>query len=73
MIQHALIDADGVLQDLAGGWVAALEPFVGKRAGEFLGARSVGLRAMHWRHGDGLDRLVAGAAALGLPMRRPGG
>ncbi len=199
VIRHALIDADGVVQDLPGGWVRALEPFLGSRAEEFLaetvvaeqpclrgesdfltalrgqvarwsldidadelyravwhrievhtdtlellrqvraqgirvhlattqeagraavmrrmydgdfdsayiscelgvakpsgeffrriladlgaapdevffvddteanveGARSVGLRAMHWRHEDGLDRLVAGAAALGLPV-----
>ena len=36
------------------------------------GARRVGLRAMHWRHEDGLNRLVAGAAELGLPVRLPG-
>lgn len=36
MIQHALVDADGVLQHLPGGWVAALEPFLGQRAEEFL-------------------------------------
>jgi putative hydrolase of the HAD superfamily len=202
-IRHALIDADGVVQDLPGGWVRALEPYLGTRAGEFLaetvvaeqpclvgqadflaalseqvdrwsldvaaeelyravwhrlevhtdtlellrqvrrqgigvhlattqeagraavmrqlydgefdsayiscelgvakptgeffrriladldaapdavffvddteanveGARSVGLRAMHWRHEDGLDRLVAGAAELGLPVRLAG-
>jgi hypothetical protein len=32
----------------------------------------VGLRAMHWRHEDGLDRFVAGAVELGLPVRLPG-
>ncbi len=36
MIRHALVDADGVLQDLPGGWVAALVPFLGERAEEFL-------------------------------------
>ncbi len=36
MIRHALVDADGVLQDLPGGWVVALQPFLGERAEEFL-------------------------------------
>ena len=35
-IRHALIDADGVVQDLPGGWVRALEPYLGTRAEEFL-------------------------------------
>lgn len=36
MIRHVLLDADGVLQDLPGGWVGALEPWLGERAEEFL-------------------------------------
>ena len=36
MITHVLLDADGVLQDLPGGWYAAMEPFLGDRAREFL-------------------------------------
>lgn len=36
MITHVLLDADGVLQDLPGGWYAAMEPFLGDRAPEFL-------------------------------------
>ena len=35
-IQHVMFDADGVLQDLPGGWVAAAEPFFGERTLEFL-------------------------------------
>ena len=35
-VRHLLLDADGVLQDLPGGWVAALEPWLGERAEEFL-------------------------------------
>ncbi|GAB3833458.1 hypothetical protein [Kribbella italica] len=35
-IRHVLLDADGVLQDLPGGWYAAMEPYVGERAREFL-------------------------------------
>ncbi|WP_344233439.1 HAD-IA family hydrolase [Kribbella hippodromi] len=35
-IRHVLFDADGVLQDLPGGWYAAMEPYLGDRAREFL-------------------------------------
>lgn len=35
-IRHVLMDADGVLQDLPGGWYAAMEPFLGDRARDFL-------------------------------------
>lgn len=36
VITHVLLDADGVLQDLPGGWYAAMEPYLGDRALEFL-------------------------------------
>jgi putative hydrolase of the HAD superfamily len=36
VITHVLLDADGVLQDLPGGWYAAMEPFLGERATAFL-------------------------------------
>lgn len=35
-IRHVLFDADGVLQDLPGGWYAAMEPYLGGRTREFL-------------------------------------
>lgn len=35
-IRHVLFDADGVLQDLPGGWYVAMEPFLGDRVREFL-------------------------------------
>lgn len=35
-IKHVLFDADGVLQDIPGGWYAAMEPYLGARATEFL-------------------------------------
>jgi len=35
-IRHVLFDADGVLQELPGGWVAAAEPYFGERTMEFL-------------------------------------
>lgn len=35
-IRHVLFDADGVIQSIPGGWYAAMEPYVGRRAQEFL-------------------------------------
>jgi putative hydrolase of the HAD superfamily len=35
-IRHVLFDADGVLQEIPGGWYAAMEPYLGARAREFL-------------------------------------
>lgn len=35
-IRHVLFDADGVLQVVPGGWYAAMEPYLGDRAREFL-------------------------------------
>jgi len=35
-IRHVLFDADGVLQEVPGGWLAAAEPYFGKHALEFL-------------------------------------
>ncbi|MGF6821503.1 putative hydrolase of the HAD superfamily [Microbacterium sp. ZKA21] len=35
---HILFDADGVIQDIPGGWYAAMEPYVGERSREFLHA-----------------------------------
>lgn len=35
-IRHVLFDADGVIQEIPGGWYAAMEPYVGERSREFL-------------------------------------
>ncbi|WP_139981694.1 HAD family hydrolase [Nocardioides litoris] len=35
-VRHVLLDADGVLQDLPGGWVERVEPWLGERAEEFI-------------------------------------
>ena len=35
-VRHVLIDADGVLQDLPGGWFERLRPWLGDRAEEFI-------------------------------------
>lgn len=40
-IRHVLFDADGVLQTLPGGWLAALTPYVGERAESFVAALDV--------------------------------
>ena len=34
-ISHVLFDADGVLQDVPGGWYAAMQPYLGERTQEF--------------------------------------
>ncbi|GAA1674026.1 hypothetical protein GCM10009745_16350 [Kribbella yunnanensis] len=35
-VRHVLLDADGVLQELPGGWYSAMEPYLGERSREFL-------------------------------------
>ena len=35
-IRHVLFDADGVLQDMPGGWESGAEPYLGERTMEFL-------------------------------------
>ena len=61
MIRHVLLDADGVVQDLPGGWRAALEPFLGDALG-----------GVRHRPGDGRAGLPArGAVPAGA--RRPAG
>ena len=35
-VRHVRFDADGVLQDVPGGWEAAARPYLGERAMEFL-------------------------------------
>jgi putative hydrolase of the HAD superfamily len=35
-IRHVMFDADGVLQEVPGGWIAVAEPYFGERALEFL-------------------------------------
>lgn len=39
--RHLLLDGDGVVQDLPGGWVGALRPFLGDRAEAFLAELAV--------------------------------
>ncbi len=35
-VRHVLLDADGVLQYLPGGWIERVEPYLGERAEEFM-------------------------------------
>jgi putative hydrolase of the HAD superfamily len=35
-VRHVLFDADGVLQDMPGGWESGAEPYLGERTMEFL-------------------------------------
>jgi hypothetical protein len=35
-VLHVMFDADGVIQDIPGGWHAVMRPFLGERTDEFL-------------------------------------
>ncbi len=65
-IRHVLLDADGVLQDLPGGWYAAMEPYVGERAREFLHRTWVDELPMLAGRGDYLPILAATLQAYGV-------
>jgi putative hydrolase of the HAD superfamily len=65
-IRHVLLDADGVLQDLPGGWYAAMEPYVGKRAREFLHQTWVDELPMLAGRGDYLPVLAATLQEYGV-------
>lgn len=67
-IRHALVDADGVLQDLPGGWAAALQPFLGERAEEFLEESVVAERPCLVGDGDFLALLTDQVARWGLSV-----
>ena len=58
-IRHVLFDADGVIQDRPGGWIAATEPYVGDRAREFLRRAWTDERPMLHGEGDFLPALAA--------------
>jgi putative hydrolase of the HAD superfamily len=60
-IDHVLLDADGVLQDLPGGWSAALEPYLGDQTDAFL--RETWSDELPMLVGDG-DYMPVVAAAL---------
>lgn len=66
MIKHVLLDADGVMQCLPGGWVAALEPHLGVRAEEFLAAVAADEQPCLRGNGDFLEAMRGRLAAFGL-------
>ncbi|WP_212721611.1 HAD family hydrolase [Nocardioides dongxiaopingii] len=58
-VRHVLLDADGVLQDLPGGWFDGLRPWLGDRAEEFV--RESWRTELPYLRGEGdfLDHLTA--------------
>ena len=58
-VRHVLLDADGVLQDLPGGWYAAMEPYLGDRARDFLHETWVDELPMLAGRGDYMPVLAA--------------
>ncbi|WP_328331367.1 HAD-IA family hydrolase [Kribbella sp. NBC_00382] len=65
-IRHVLFDADGVLQDLPGGWYAAMEPYLGDSTREFLHRTWKDELPMLAGHGDYLPLLAATLAEYGV-------
>jgi putative hydrolase of the HAD superfamily len=61
-IRHVLFDADGVVQSVPGGWYAALEPYLGDRAREFL--HDTWRRELPFLAGEGGDYLPFLAQSL---------
>ncbi|MGW6195059.1 HAD family hydrolase [Kribbella sp. NPDC055110] len=65
-IRHVLFDADGVLQDLPGGWYAAMEPYLGDRAKDFLHETWSDELPMLAGRGDYLPLLAASLERYGV-------
>ncbi|WP_350276139.1 HAD-IA family hydrolase [Kribbella sp. HUAS MG21] len=65
-VRHVLFDADGVLQDLPGGWVAAMEPYLGERVLDFLHETWADELPMLAGRGDYLPLLAATLAKYGV-------
>ncbi|MCD6640128.1 MAG: HAD-IA family hydrolase [Nocardioides sp.] len=65
-IRHVLLDADGVLQDLPGGWYAAMEPWLGERSRQFLHEAWEEELPTLRGEGDYLPMLAARLAAYGV-------
>lgn len=65
-IHHVLLDADGVLQDLPGGWYAAMEPWLGERSRQFLHETWEEELPTLRGEGDYLPMLAARLAAYGV-------
>jgi len=68
VIEHVLFDADGVVQDLPGGWFAAMEPYLGERSREFLLDTWQDELPTLAGEGDYLPLLAAKLAAYGVTV-----
>lgn len=67
-VEHVLLDADGVLQDLPGGWFDGVRPWLGDRAEEFV-RESWRLELACLRgEGDFFDHLEAHLAAYDVDV-----
>ncbi|HEX7160396.1 MAG TPA: HAD-IA family hydrolase [Trebonia sp.] len=67
-IRHVMFDADGVLQDLPGGWIAAAEPFFGERTLEFLERSYEAHLPTLAGHGDHMTILAAILTDFGVTV-----
>jgi putative hydrolase of the HAD superfamily len=67
-IRHVMFDADGVLQNLPGGWIAAAEPYFGARALEFLERSYEAELSTLSGQGDHLAILAATLADFGVTV-----
>jgi FMN phosphatase YigB (HAD superfamily) len=65
-VRHVLFDADGVLQDLPGGWYTAMEPYLGDRARDFLHETWSDELPMLAGRGDYLPLLAASLERFGV-------
>ncbi|MDO9457554.1 HAD family hydrolase [Nocardioides sp.] len=67
-IRHVLLDADGVLQDLPGGWFDRLRPWLGDRSEEFIKQSWVDEVPTLRGEGDFFDHLGNHLAAYGVDV-----
>jgi putative hydrolase of the HAD superfamily len=65
-IGHVMFDADGVLQDVPGGWYALMEPYLGDRAREFLHETWNDELPMLAGRGDYMPVLASALASYGV-------
>ncbi|MFB9312173.1 HAD family hydrolase [Nocardioides plantarum] len=67
-VRHVLLDADGVLQDLPGGWFERLRPWLGDRAEEFIEQSWIDEVPCLRGEGDFFDHLTAHLAAYDVDV-----
>lgn len=66
MIQHVLLDADGVLQNVPGGWLAALAPYLGDHAEQFIHEANIDEQPCLRGEGDFLPLLAGHLERYGV-------